>query len=1291
MSYRLTMFGPPTLVDETGETPAGLGQGKPLAVLCYLAREGEVRRETVTALLWGDRSESKARNAFRQALHRLRGALGEELVPHDPDTVRIAGGADLWVDVDEFDRALVEGRPEDAVELVDGDFLEGFAAGEPGFDHWADGQRARLRGRFLGALRDAAGAALAEGRLEEAVLHARRLAERDPLDSAAALLQARTLTAAGRAEEARRLLAEHAGRYREQVGEEPPEEVAAALGGLEDDDATAELAATVAAAEPTFRPEALNALMAAWRTAVEGESLVVVLRGERGAGKTWLVDELSRRVRPLDRPIVLRGAERMGPHGLPYAPVAEALRGVLRARGLGGASTHLLAEAARLLPELRDRFDLPIPAPIDDQTDRLRFYEGVASVLDAVAFEQPVLLALEGLEEADAPTLELVHFLTSRLRDTSILFVLSCETGRDRDVTDRLGGVAEVLALDPLDPPRIERLLEVRLPALDPTARAEVAAAADGSPGRALELGQRRLRGEAIGGPPVPMEDALRGRLAGRTPRERRILLVLALLGRPLPIRIVAAATHLPEGAVLESVAPLRTAGLVREREHGIELAEGPVGALVLESTGAAGRSLLAGWTLEAMVAERSATDAELAALAIEADRREEAARYAEAAGRTAAGIGAHDLARDHLVRAMTWTGDPATRARVERTLAGLGVGSLRLGAGAAEPEAGAPTAPGATRAPRGDTGPRDEHGSRARLGILVGALGAIVILMVLGIVELPDRDRARVTAPERVVRDTLVLVRIDPAGGRTRLAFTGDPETALDRRAPLIGGPEWPRWVDSLRAAGLPALVSPDRQRVAVERSVGDERELLSLALDRSDGVRLDAGASRFEPLGWSPQGSWILYRRGGPGAGGGLWAARVRGGAPVPIDTTAREIDEAAWSPDGTRVAWTARAADPAEDGSGRAVFVAFADGTSQRRLTDHEDDDYHVVWAPDGERVAFTSDRTGDAEIYAVEVRNGRLWRLTWDDAHDDRPAISPDGQYLAFESTRGGEAAVYVMSSWGGQPIRVSGEGQRVAHDGWRGYPPPHLSHLRVRVPGPLEVGERGQVVVEPVFSDYVARNRESIRWRALDPDVLDLASSRDGDPLTAAAMADTTVVARSEGLGRLAISAGGWLEDTVFVKVGMEPARLDEAELRRGFPLSYGLRVAGRVGTDALARPGRISLVAPQEGAYAGGEWPLRVAALQWGPDGRVTFQVEREEHTELLDDDEVTADGLDFALVVGGDGFVAFSVQGAVRWRSTLRVTGTGIPLHRVRLRVEPGDVVAGGVEDLTVVVGGGD
>src|SRR6185436_3726945 len=126
-------MGFPSILAVDGAPIVGLGPGKPLAMLVYLAVRGEARREELVEILWGDTVEANARNAFRQALHRLRTALGEDLVPLDRERVTLTRDISLWIDRDAFLLALDRGEAANAIELYRADFLEGFDLGEPAF------------------------------------------------------------------------------------------------------------------------------------------------------------------------------------------------------------------------------------------------------------------------------------------------------------------------------------------------------------------------------------------------------------------------------------------------------------------------------------------------------------------------------------------------------------------------------------------------------------------------------------------------------------------------------------------------------------------------------------------------------------------------------------------------------------------------------------------------------------------------------------------------------------------------------------------------------------------------------------------------------------------------------------------------------------------------------------------------------------------------------------------------------------------------------------------------------
>ena len=396
------------------------GRRKELILLAYLARRAPrpVSRADLASLLWDDRPSERARLSLRQALFRLR-----QLVPTGleitPERVRLDPAA-ITADITRFERAAVAGDYEAAAREYQGEFLPGAeAGGGEEWRLWLEGERAALR-RLLARTLDAlATAAVARAAWSEAVAHATRWWEEMPEDFFAHRRLMETLVLAGRGVEA---VARHASLMaRLRADGEPSTAELAALGTRLDK------AARVAPPSPgsagVFSPdmvgrgEAFAELNDAWREARAGHTLIVVVEGDPGIGKTRLVGEFVRTVARSRTPTLRLHARAYG-HEQPadYGIARELLAPLASARGLAGAPASALATLARLVPEVREHFS-QLPATSSDECE---LAAAVARVLADVSEEQPVLLVVDDLAAADDASRRLIVGTLRRLGEADV-------------------------------------------------------------------------------------------------------------------------------------------------------------------------------------------------------------------------------------------------------------------------------------------------------------------------------------------------------------------------------------------------------------------------------------------------------------------------------------------------------------------------------------------------------------------------------------------------------------------------------------------------------------------------------------------------------------------------------------------------------------------------------------------------------------------------------------------------------------------------------------------------------
>lgn len=242
---------------------------------------------------------------------------------------------------------------------------------------------------------------------------------------------------------------------------------------------------------------------------------------------------------------------------------------------------------------------------------------------------------------------------------------------------------------------------------------------------------------------------------------------------------------------------------------------------------------------------------------------------------------------------------------------------------------------------------------------------------------------------------------------------------------------------------------VSPDGQTIAfvvttVDLAANGYRSAVWVAgLDEGfPACPFTEGTARERTPRWSPDGEWLAFVAHPDEQGARLCVAEVAGGDTYELLEWPEDIDEVAWTPDGTRLVFTARERDEArygpdrdKDRPGRRIdrlayrtdnvgwtvdrpkhlFTIAADGSSAGEavaLTGGPFQDAGLSVSPDGAFVVFSSARTDtwdtdlSTHLYRVPLGGGGSGELPVPEPLTSglqthgQPAISPDGRYVAF---------------------------------------------------------------------------------------------------------------------------------------------------------------------------------------------------------------------------------------------------------------------------------------------------
>lgn len=172
----------------------------------------------------------------------------------------------------------------------------------------------------------------------------------------------------------------------------------------------------------------------------------------------------------------------------------------------------------------------------------------------------------------------------------------------------------------------------------------------------------------------------------------------------------------------------------------------------------------------------------------------------------------------------------------------------------------------------------------------------------------------------------------------------------------------EYPRW-------------SPDGKQIVYDwvNKNGDELRIIGLNGSKPRIIYHNEEVSSIRPFDWSPDGKQILaHFEIKDGTSQIMLVSTADGSVHVLKPIEKGWPTNMNFSPDSRYIVYDF---PQKGDSPGSDISLLSTDGNREIPLVEHPADDYVLGWTPDGKNILFTSNRTGNIDIWSIQVSDGK----------------------------------------------------------------------------------------------------------------------------------------------------------------------------------------------------------------------------------------------------------------------------------------------------------------------------